>query len=93
MLSRSYQSAGYEGGDENGDAIERTIGVAFAVLILHALYYWWRFYILFLINLVEGKQYAWFKVFTCCRWELRSFVRNNMVRDVSETDAFGMKRQ
>lgn len=51
-------------------------------------------YILFLDNLVENKQYGWFKVFTCCRWELRSFVRRHMVRDATvEAEAVGIDRQ
>jgi len=34
-----------------------------------------------LIALVDSKNYNWFKVATCCRWDLRSFHRYNVNRD------------
>jgi len=93
-LSRSFQTAGREGGDFNDEAIKQTTTATYVILIFGAVYFLWRFYILLLINLVETKQFSWFKVFTCCRWELRSFVRANMVRDASNTgETIGVGRQ
>lgn len=70
-----------------------TTNIAFAIMVIGALYYFWRFYILFLVNLVENKQYNWFKIFTFCRWELRLFVRKHMMRDdIAEAETIGLKR-
>ena len=85
ILSRSYQTSGYEDGDRNDEAIDQTTWACFGILIFLALYYLYRFYIVLLVKMVETKQFAWFKVFTCCRWELRSFVRSHMIRDASIT--------
>ena len=34
-----------------------------------------------LIAFVDSKSYNLFKVFSCCSWDLRSFIRSNMNRD------------
>lgn len=52
-----------------------------SIFALFALYFIWNFYVQMLIALVDSKNYNWFKVFTCCRWELRSFIRSNINRD------------
>ena len=85
ILSRAYQTSGYKSGDRNDEAIDQTTWACFGILIFLACYYLYRFYIVLLVKMVETKQFAWFKVFTCCRWELRSFVRSHMIRDASVT--------
>ena len=55
--------------------------IFFGLAALYWLYFLWTFYVLFLVWLVESKQFNWFKVFTCCRWDMRKFVRSNVLRD------------
>lgn len=55
--------------------------IMMGIMGAYALYFLWNFYVLFLVWLVESKSYNWFKVLTCCRWDLRSFVRSNILRD------------
>jgi len=89
LLSRSYQSADLPGGNANDDAIAKWTLFGYSILAVGLIYYIWRFYTLWLIWLVESRQYNWFKVFTCCRWEIRNFVRSYMVRDASAAAEVG----
>ena len=51
------------------------------IFVIFALFILWSFYVQMLIALVDSKNYNWFKVVTCCRWKLRSFIRSNINRD------------
>ena len=55
--------------------------IMIGVMGAYALYFLWNFYVLFLVWLVESKSYNWFRVLTCCRWDLRKFARSNIHRD------------
>lgn len=79
ILSRDFKP--YELLEDREQYIVVSTNLFSGIAIAYAVYFLWNFYVLFLVWLFETKSFSWFKVFTCCRWDLRKFARANVHRD------------